>query len=89
MWCPYFPTLVSNDLFQGVISVEEDDDDSDLDMEEFSNEYTNIPVVDTADVASEMHQNRKAPHFMCELIIKEKIFWQNDHFSNQSGSYIK
>nr|KJB43223.1 hypothetical protein B456_007G189100 [Gossypium raimondii] len=38
--------LVSNDLFQGACSVKDDDDDSDSDMEELSDEFASISVVE-------------------------------------------
>ncbi|KAH1055673.1 hypothetical protein J1N35_033738 [Gossypium stocksii] len=39
-------SIEEQDHLERVISVEEDDDDSDLDMEEFSDEFTSIPAVE-------------------------------------------
>ncbi|MBA0858806.1 hypothetical protein Goshw_000557, partial [Gossypium schwendimanii] len=48
--------LVSNDLFQGACWVKEDDDDSDSDMEELSDEFASISVVE---VDREWRQNMR------------------------------
>ncbi|PPD97807.1 hypothetical protein GOBAR_DD05149 [Gossypium barbadense] len=79
-------SIEEQDHLERVISVEEDDDDSNLDMEELSDEFTSIPTVE---VDREWKRNlrkpwRNAP--IIKLLGKGSLDGDNGGFLEDYGS---